>query len=542
MTLRKLAFLYAALLMLLLASVLISYRYFVSIPNMVATIDGFHQRELVTLNSALKKEISFLNTMNYDYAVWDESYQFVTDQSQAFIDENLLNDTFVSLKIDGIFYYDLDYKQIWGRGFDYLNRESIGFPELNLQQNPSLKSIFPTSPKAPNKKTITPLEKVPQNGGFILTKQGPVMFSATEVRHSDRSGDPVGVLVFVRKVRPGLIKSLQEISQLNLSSHMLNKRQKQLTIPKLDGKLYGETFTYKRQRIIENPSGEPVILLNIGHQHGAKPRLFDKTTLFTIALLALVPLSMLIFINRFIVSPVTQSAQFIRKMVNTKYFHHLTPSIKITEIKNLSDDFNQLINTVNEQRIALEELVLTDGLTHINNRRAFEQFIANSWLRMQRNHQPVALLMCDIDYFKPYNDNYGHQAGDNALKEVAKALSKRINRSSDMVARYGGEEFALVLADSSTQNCEFVIKIVLETVRALNISHQHSKVSNRLTISIGAALSSDFSVVPLSTNHEQFIKAADDALYLAKERGRNRAVKVNFIAPSNKSVFCQEMI
>ena len=534
MTLRKLALLYAALLMLLLAGILIGYRYFVSIPNMVATIDGFHQRELVTLHSALKKEIAFLNTMNYDYAVWDESYAFVTDQKQAFIDENLLNDTFISLKIDGIFYYDLNYKLIWGRGFDYVNRESIGFPELNLRQNPSLKSIFPQANKEPN--------KVPQNGGFILTKQGPVMFSATELRHSDRSGDPVGVLVFVLKVRPGLIKSLQEISQLSLSSHMLNKRQKRQAIPMLAGKLYGETFTYKRQRIIENPSGEPVILLNIAHQHGEKPRLFDTTTLFTVALLALIPLSMLIFVNRYIVSPVTKSAQLIRRMVNTKYFHHLTPSIKITEIKNLSDDFNQLISTVNEQRIALEELILTDALTHINNRRAFEQFIANSWLRMQRNHQPVELLMCDIDYFKPYNDNYGHQAGDNALREVAQALSKRINRSSDMVARYGGEEFALVLADSSTKNCEFVIKIVLETVRALNISHQHSKVSNRLTISIGAALSSDFSVVPLSTNYEQFIKAADDALYLAKERGRNRAVKVNFIAPSNKSVFCQEMI
>ncbi len=533
MTLRKLAFLYAALLMLSLAGVLIGYRYFVSIPNMVATIDDFHQRELVTLNSALKKEISFLQTMNYDYAVWDESYEFVTKQSQDFIDENLLNDTFVSLKIDGIFYYDLNHKMVWGRGFDYVNKESIGFPELNLQTNPALKSIFPQANKTAS--------NIPRNGGFILTKQGPVMFSATELRHSDRTGDPVGVLVFVRKVRPGLIKALQEISQLNLSSHILSKRQKQQNIPKLDGKLYGETFTYKRQRVIENPSGEPVILLKIAHQHGEKPQLFDKTTLFTIALLALIPLSMLIFVNRFIVSPVTKSARFIRRMVNTKYFHHLTPSFKIEEIKNLSDDFNQLISTVNEQRTALEELVLTDGLTHINNRRAFEQFISNSWLRMQRNHQPVALLMCDIDYFKPYNDSYGHQAGDNTLVEVAQALNKRINRSSDMVARYGGEEFALVLADSSTQNCEYVVKIVLETIRALNITHQHSKVSNRITISIGAALSSDFSVVPLHTNYEQFIKAADDALYLAKERGRNRAVKVNFIAPSNKSVFCQEI-
>jgi sensor domain CHASE-containing protein len=98
MTLRKFAVLYAALLMLCLAAVLIGYRYFVSIPNMQTTINQFHQRELATLNNALKKEIGFLQTMNYDYAVWDESYQFVTNQTDEFIEENLLNDTFTSLK------------------------------------------------------------------------------------------------------------------------------------------------------------------------------------------------------------------------------------------------------------------------------------------------------------------------------------------------------------------------------------------------------------------------------------------------------------
>lgn len=531
MTLRTFAFMYAALLMLCLAGVLIGYRYFITIPATKQAIDKFHQRELATLHAALNKEIGFLQTINYDYAVWDESYDFVVEPNQEFIDENLLNDTFTSLKIDGIYYYDLHFNQVFGKGYDYFNHESVGFPELNLNANPQLRSIFPN--KDNNKLGVG------QNGGFFLTKQGPVMFSSTELRRSDRSGDPRGVLVFIRKVRPGLIQALQAISQLTLSSHVITRTEAVAHIPELSGALQGERFKFKRERTIQDPGGKPVILLKIEHQNYQQAVLFDNTTLFTLAVLSLIPLSMLLFVNYLLVNPVTSTAQVIRTMIKNREFSAIINNYSIKELQDLSDDFNELINVVNQQKAALEQLILTDGLTGIGNRRAFEQFMGDSWSRMQRNTRPVVLLMCDIDCFKPYNDNYGHQVGDLALKKVAQALNDRINRSSDLVARYGGEEFALVLADSNSDNCDKVIDIVLNTVRQLNIPHQYSTVAKHVTISIGAAVITDFSNIPIHCHYEQFIKAADDALYQAKDAGRNCAVKVQFITEQCEAEFCK---
>ena len=540
MTLRKLTALYAALLMALIASVLISYRYFVSLPALDETTNDFHYREIQTLHRALQKEIQFLKTINYDYAVWDDSYQFarqrqnqVTGDIEAeamareFIDENLLDDTFTSLKIDGIYYYGLDHTMLYGRGFDYLNNEPLGFSELNLTVNPIFKVIFPDQ-----KKPDADPKKVPQKGGFLNTRQGPVMFSATALRNSNRSGSSLGVLVFIRKVRPGLIKSLQNISQLDLSAKAVVDPAKVSHIPKLHDEQHTEPLKFTRQRTIQDPLGQPVILLNITHTQSQKPELFDPASLLTLTLMSLVPVMLLLLVGHFVVTPITRSARYIRRMVTEQHFHTIKHKFGIEEFKTLSEDFNALIHTVNRQQKALEGLAMTDGLTQISNRRAFEQFIASSWMRMQRNGKPVAVLMCDIDHFKPYNDNYGHPAGDEALKQVAQTLASEINRASDMVARYGGEEFVLVLADSSAENCEYVVHIVLDTIRLLHLPHAYSEVADHITLSIGAAVVEEFDNIPLESNYDQLIKAADEALYRAKEAGRNRAVMVTFDAQS----------
>jgi diguanylate cyclase (GGDEF)-like protein len=126
------------------------------------------------------------------------------------------------------------------------------------------------------------------------------------------------------------------------------------------------------------------------------------------------------------------------------------------------------------------------------------------------------------------------------LHLLVECKDQKINRSSDLVARYGGEAFAIVLVDSSVENCEFVINIVLQTIHNLNIIHRHSKVANHLTMSVGAALITEFSAVPLNCDYEQLIKAADDALYEAKKGGRNRGVRVNYSASRGEAEFCQQ--
>ena len=211
MTLRKLSVIYAALFMLLLASVLISYRYLVSLPSLENTINQFHRRELQTLDQALNIELQFLKTINYDYAVWNDSLEFahsavnildnggqqrdVLDDNRDFVNENLINDTYTSLRIDGIYFYDLNNRMLFGKGYDYINRESLTFAALDLHRNPDFRLIYPEQSAS--------ADRVPQKSGFLNTAHGPVLFSATELRNSDRSGEPVGILVFVRKVPTG---------------------------------------------------------------------------------------------------------------------------------------------------------------------------------------------------------------------------------------------------------------------------------------------------------------------------------------------------
>ncbi|HLW25725.1 MAG TPA: diguanylate cyclase [Steroidobacteraceae bacterium] len=168
----------------------------------------------------------------------------------------------------------------------------------------------------------------------------------------------------------------------------------------------------------------------------------------------------------------------------------------------------------------LKEMVARDGLTGIHNRRMFDQHILRVWQQATRETRQVAVLLVDIDCFKDYNDRYGHQAGDECLRAVAVSLSQCARRPLDFVARYGGEEFAVVLYEASHEYVAEVLTRIQRSIAELNIPHEASRVATRLTVSIGAA-----SVLPgTNRSHEGLIQLADEALYTAKEQGRNRVV------------------
>ena len=166
-----------------------------------------------------------------------------------------------------------------------------------------------------------------------------------------------------------------------------------------------------------------------------------------------------------------------------------------------------------------KKLVYVDGLTEIPNRRYFDLFLKQHWLQQKKKEQHIALILCDIDYFKNYNDTYGHQSGDLCLKQVAQSIDKSL-RSHDLAARYGGEEFAIVLLNADAQAAIIVAKRICDRIRSLEIPHSDSKVSDRVTISCGVVSTS----IGKISSVEQLIAMADAALYQAKEQGRDRPV------------------
>ncbi len=166
----------------------------------------------------------------------------------------------------------------------------------------------------------------------------------------------------------------------------------------------------------------------------------------------------------------------------------------------------------------LAETVMQDGLTGIHNRRRLDDHLQRVWQQCVREHKPIALLFADIDHFKAYNDRYGHQAGDEALKAVAAVLARHARRPLDIAARFGGEEFAVVLYDTTREHAVRIGGEILEEVRGLGITHDASSAAAVLTISLGIAC-----VVPVARRSSAgLLQLADQALYAAKEGGRNQ--------------------
>ena len=160
-----------------------------------------------------------------------------------------------------------------------------------------------------------------------------------------------------------------------------------------------------------------------------------------------------------------------------------------------------------------------DGLTQIANRRRFDEYLLQEWRRHIRMQQSLSLLICDVDHFKLFNDSYGHQAGDECLKSVAKAINQCF-RGGDLVARYGGEEFAMVLPQTNRAGAVQVAERVRAAVAAAVLPHAASPVCDRVTVSVGVACTTPQPKGP--TDARTLIEEADRQLYLAKHRGRNQ--------------------
>ncbi|MBP2637477.1 MAG: diguanylate cyclase/phosphodiesterase [Firmicutes bacterium] len=211
-----------------------------------------------------------------------------------------------------------------------------------------------------------------------------------------------------------------------------------------------------------------------------------------------------------------QAAEEALRQLNAQLEH------KVQERTVAISHYSQELAATNTQLLILNEELrrtsLADGLTGIANRRYFDVFLEREWQRATQEKKPLALLMVDIDFFKAYNDTYGHLAGDDCLKLIAKVLDTTPKRPMDTAARYGGEEFAIVLPDTDEPNAITVAEKIRVGVEKLDIEHAGSSISTHVTVSIGIAV---ISPAP-DTLPVAIITAADSALYQAKREGRNR--------------------
>ncbi|MBU0673110.1 MAG: diguanylate cyclase [Proteobacteria bacterium] len=191
---------------------------------------------------------------------------------------------------------------------------------------------------------------------------------------------------------------------------------------------------------------------------------------------------------------------------------------EIDQRKARETELIAVTNKLTRANAILQRLSYIDSLTGIGNRRYFDELFRKEWGRARREVRDLALVIVDIDFFKAYNDLYGHLAGDECLRQVAQAMADALKRPVDFIARFGGEEFAVVLPQTDQSGMIHIAEELMAAVAALAIPHKGSPVSDILTISLGLA-----SMVPaLDDQVDDLLAAADTALYMAKNNGRNR--------------------
>ncbi len=188
--------------------------------------------------------------------------------------------------------------------------------------------------------------------------------------------------------------------------------------------------------------------------------------------------------------------------------------------KNREKDLEEITDKLSEAYQALLRVSRTDGLSGIWNRRFFDEILEVEWKRSCRGGKPLSLLLLDIDFFKKYNDTYGHQAGDECIRKVAGVLKETARRAGDFPARYGGEEFAVILPETDSEKAMVVAENIRTRVQDLQIAHGASEVSDFVSVSIGIA-----SKIPGKdeASAQKFLEESDKALYHSKENGRNKS-------------------
>jgi two-component system, cell cycle response regulator len=226
-----------------------------------------------------------------------------------------------------------------------------------------------------------------------------------------------------------------------------------------------------------------------------------------------------LFWNDVSISPVRDEAG--------KVTHYIAVQTDISEYKRVEEERQRYQSSLQQMNLELYDLnqklhrlANSDGLTGVANRRRFEEHLEQEWRRTIRENQPLSIILGDIDYFKPYNDTYGHLVGDDCLKAIAGAINRVVNRPADLVARYGGEEFAIILPNTPVEGTMQVAQLIRQEVQKLRIPHRSSLVADYVTMSLGIATK----IPTAQMSPKALIEAADIALYQAKEQGRNCAV------------------
>jgi diguanylate cyclase (GGDEF)-like protein len=456
--------------------------------------------------SGIDAQLGGLEILMRDWANWDDMYQFAQKPNPAFVTSNMSAGSLQSASLNFVVIFDANGNTV---------AESAATPgEAKVEPSDLLTLIRKAPPR--------------QSCGLWQGPHQLLLLCWSAILQSDHAGPSTGTLVMARPLNDAMLRKIATQAKVpfellpfapskpGMGSSELDQQQHlqgttvfssasegalTLDYPLLD--LKGDPLSLVRLKLPRNwlEQGERMIVQSA----------------WQLGMLALACGVLLLGALHFwLVLPLQRLQGEVSSIRTQRDWKKQIAAFRRDEIGDLSVEINGLLHVIHTQMEQMESLAMTDALTRLSNRRRFDNRLDEELDRVQRSGNASSLLLMDIDFFKQYNDHYGHPGGDVALQSLAQVL-REVTRRVDFAARVGGEEFALVLPDTGLAGARQMAAKVKTALSLLALAHEKSQVSPYLTVSIGIAV--------MQPNHEtkqNLLERVDKALYAAKQGGRNR--------------------
>lgn len=517
MRLRVLVFMAAIAYALVIGGGLLLYRVHVVIPELRKSTIINHQDKLKAIHASYLDDLRNLKVLNVDWAAWNDTFHYIHGENDDFLTENILPYAFDDLDIDFIAIIGRDRKARF----------------IGLKTDEGIIQLDELS-KATEDLSLSYLLEAQQRSGTLRIAGEIGYYTSYAVTDNFQTKPSNGLLLFARVFPENLIQRIKLMTQTDIKP--LDYRslpESQLESNPIIRPMNGFAITRLSKDyflLLDKPDNTFQTALKVSHDSIDIPFILDETTMFSILAFLALPIVVTFIAWLVFLRPVNTLFLQLKAMESRSRFVHIKTNTQIVEFRGFVNTFNKLVDKVHAYQEKLKQESQTDGLTGIRNRQYLDEQIENIWRTSIRQSLPLALIMIDIDFFKKYNDLYGHQRGDETLKFVARAINGLARRSDDIVARYGGEEFIFVSRPANQEELIEQLESIMAAVRDLDIEHDDSNITNHITVSCGACFTFE-PKVEWHDNIKDVIKTADEALYEAKDNGRNRYVIRPFNGP-----------
>lgn len=479
-------------------------------------------RHLERIEHALQARQEHLASFCRDWAFWDDSYRFADAPSPEYVEANLTEDATANTPTDLIAIFDRRGEPVHVGIYRALApRAEAATALLRGDGTLYLEAVAPLLGSDPDRE---------HGARALIDFQGlPLRAVAYPILTSDRSSAPGGVFLMAKLMDAAELEAVQAQTLVPFSL-LPGRAESDLPPPRERHRLPSGNAAW-----VAHDSADRLSLrlrlpasngaaFEIGSDYNRRMTREGIATLGFALLFSAASFAILAGLLHYgllapsFLRPLARMSRAIDQMEKSRDLGASLPVQGAPELQQVAKAFNALMRQVEADREEISLLSLTDELTRLPNRRRFEQVLAQEWGDALRQQQSIAVLLCDVDHFKPYNDRYGHPAGDDCLRRIAGCIQRALMRRTDFAARYGGEEFVLVLPDTDAKGALTSAQRIVAAVRELGLPHAASPVAPVVTVSVGF-----YAATPdVRRQPADWLRLADAALYRAKENGRNR--------------------